>query len=192
MENLILTEGERNSIIPSTPAVRLGANGRGVEAVAAEACASKDAFYIVFIHADTGGRALERGIEDRSLSYCKAMEALCQWPSTRCLVVAPRHETEAWILADPSAITKALGYNGAFTEIGLPEDAKQAEKLPDPKEMLSNALSRARGQRRPNDPERIFPAIAQRQRIDMLRRSASFQSFENSLRLALRDLGAVR
>jgi hypothetical protein len=78
--------------------------------VAREACKAADAFFFIFIHADTGGRDLAAGISARSRSYCEAMRELCGWPATRCIVISPRHETEAWILADAEAITATLGY----------------------------------------------------------------------------------
>ena len=190
MQNLVETEGERHSNIPTGPAVHLGADGRAIDDVANEACAAKDAFHIVFIHADTGGRGLETGIASRSLAYCEAMHACCDWPCRRCVVIAPRHETEAWVLADPDAVMGALGYNGKFQEIGLPSGAGQAERLSDPKVTLLEAVTNVRGKRKQIYIEQIFPAIAQRQRIDMLRKSQSFISFENSLRGALQDLGA--
>ena len=55
MEDLIMRHGIRNSIIPPAPAVTL--QRADVDAAAREACAAKDAFYLVFVHADTGGRA---------------------------------------------------------------------------------------------------------------------------------------
>jgi len=57
MEDIILMHGIRHSTIPHAPAVRLQRDH--VDKVAREACAARDAFYLVFIHADTGGRALE-------------------------------------------------------------------------------------------------------------------------------------
>jgi hypothetical protein len=58
MDDIILRRGTRNVTIPTAPAVRLQ---RGpVAEVAREACAAREAFHLVFIHADTGGRNLGR------------------------------------------------------------------------------------------------------------------------------------
>lgn len=192
MEAIIIAEAIGHSDIPTTPAIKLGKGGRSVDNVAAEICASKDAFEIVFIHADTGGRALEKQIDNRSVSYCQKAYDLCNWPPVRCITVAPRHETEAWILADPTAIVEALGYNGDPSNLGLPTDASAAERLPDPKATLAAAMKKTSGNRRRTIKiDQLFPAIAQRQSFPALRRSKSFLEFEKCLRSCLSDLGCI-
>jgi hypothetical protein len=189
MDEIILTDGIRHATIPATPAVIL--KRADVLAVATEACSSREAFHLVFIHADTGGRALEQGLADRSLAYCEAMHALCGLNPTRCITIAPRHETEAWILCDPSAVTGALGYNGDPADIGLPINAAAAEGLADPKSALHVAMRGVRGRRRPENPATLYPAIAQRQGFGALRASQSFGAFETELRAALASLGCI-
>ena len=120
IRDLIASEGYDPIEVPDVPAVKLGAHSRDVEKVAAEACAFQSAYDVVFIHSDTGGRGLERGLADRAAAYCIAMATLCSWPSDRCVTITPRHETEAWLLADSSAVTAALGYKGDPGELGLP------------------------------------------------------------------------
>ena len=119
MEDIVAREGIRTVDIPQVPAIRLGSRGRGVGEVAVEACESRQAFELVFIHGDTGGRALEAKVAARSENYCDRMSHLCAWPPERCLAITPRHETEAWILADPLAVLSALGYRGRSSDIGL-------------------------------------------------------------------------
>jgi hypothetical protein len=119
------------------------------------------------------------------------MHALCSWPPVRCIVIAPRHETEAWILADPQAVTAAFGYLGSPDSIGLPLDADQAERLGDPKAVLAAAMVEVRGRHRRLDIRQIVPAIAQRQSFVNLRRAKSFAAFEATLLAALTDLGCI-
>ena len=120
------------------------------------------------------------------------MNALCEWLPARCITVTPRHETEAWILADPSAVTDALGYRGSHIAIGLPANAAEAERLVDPKATLASAINRVVGnRRRRSGVDKLFPAIARQQDFQMLRRSKSFQAFERRLRVALVSLGCV-
>lgn len=162
-----------------------------MEEVAKEACGARAAFHFVFIHADTGGRGLENGLEQRSTPYCEAMYTVCNWPPVRCITVSPRHETEAWMLADPQAVTAALGYLGTPASIGLPANAHQAERLGDAKATLTQAMAHVRGRRRHLDIKQIVPAIAQRQSLAKLRHAGSFTVFEANLLAALADLGAI-
>jgi hypothetical protein len=189
MEDIIVTRGTRHATIPPGPAIRLKRDA--VDVVAREACKAKDAFHLVFIHADTGGRGVETALEERSKRYCEAMHAICEWPTVRCITIAPRHETEAWVLADPDAVTAALGYVGVPGSIGLPANAVEAERLVDPKAVLAAAVNQVRRRRRPFSAKQIFPAIAQRQSLARLRVAASFAAFEGGLLAALADLRCV-
>lgn len=192
IRDLVAREGDDLVEVPDVPAVKLGTGGRSIEKVAIEACSFRDAYEVIFIHADTGGRGLERGLARRADAYCAALLECCNWPNDRCITITPRHETEAWLLADGFAVTKALGYNGHPTEIGLPEDARAAERLSDPKQVLAAAVEAVAGRRRRQSVGNMFPAIAQRQELAMLRRSASFTQFETRLRGCLRSVGCIR
>jgi hypothetical protein len=191
IENLLITEGIRNSSVTTAPTVELGAKGRSVELVAAEACAARDAFHFVIIHADTGGRSQAEGLAERSMSYCEAMHVCCEWSQDRCIVMTPSHEMEAWVLADPLAITDAYGFKGNPESLGLPSTPRQAEKLVDPKATLAEVIRTIRGRRSPDRMDQLLPAIAQRQSIDALRKSVSFSNFESRLRRGLADLGCL-
>ena len=56
MEAIVMTQGTRHADIAAAPAVRL--RRREVDKVAHEACAAREAFHLIFIHGDTGGRGL--------------------------------------------------------------------------------------------------------------------------------------
>ena len=68
MEVIVAQDGIRQSDIPQAPSIILGKAGRSLDEVAAELCEAKEAFQLVFIHADTGGRGLEAGLAARSTS----------------------------------------------------------------------------------------------------------------------------
>lgn len=174
--------------VPDAPAVKIGLHHRAVDKVAEEACSSRAAFDILFVHADTGGRGSEKTLPSRSEAYCTAIHNLCDRSLERCVTITPRHETEAWLLADASAVTGALGYSGLPEEIGLPNDARIAEQVADPKLVLTEAINAIVGRRRRPRIENVFPAIAQRQQLALLRRSPSFAQFEQRLRTCLRNL----
>ena len=189
MEEIILAGGTRHATIPPAPAIRF--HRSTTERVAREACAARDAFHLLFIHADTGGRAMRAGLGERSDAYCAAMQALCEWPPARCITILPEHETEAWILADPEAVLAALGFNGSPAAIGLPANARDAERLVDPKAALEAAANAARGRRRRAHAAQLGPAIAARQSLVHLRQAKSFAAFEGRLCAALADIGCL-
>jgi hypothetical protein len=191
IRELIATDGLVLADIPDSPAVRLGEKGRDVVSIAGEACKSRDAFNLVFIHADTGGRGLERDLHHRSDAYCVAMSNLCGLPRDHCVSLTPKHETEAWLLADREAVAAALGVRGRINALGLPVDAAAAERIEDPKAVLANTIALVAGRRRGQRVDTLFPAIAQRQDFARLRRSQSFKAFEERLRSSLRVLGFI-
>lgn len=191
VNSIILQEGARNVDVAEQPTLRLGRSGREVASVARELCSARDAVHLVFVHADTGGRAQEAGLEARSIAYCRSMNDECNWPCDRCIIVAPRHETEAWTMLDHNAIADALGYRGDLYDRGLPRTAREIEGLNDPKITLGTIISNVRGRRRSDQAVDLYPAIGGRQNIETLRTAPSFNAFENQLRIALRGLGCI-
>ena len=190
IESIILRDGRLPVDIPARPSLHFGKKDRSVNAVAAEACAGREAFHLVFVHADTGGRGQQTRLKDRSGAYCRRMHELCELPPERCVLLTPAPMTESWALADPEAVLDTLGYRGAPSDLDLPGDAARAEAHRDPKACLDAALRSVRGARRSRG-ETLLPAIAQRQSMDALRRSTSFQGFERNLLTGLRALGVV-
>lgn len=188
----IAARESRRTIDLSQTVIRLSAGARDVDRVSAEICKGMEnppPFHIVFIHADTGGRAVERTLAQRSAAFCEAAQHACGWPCDRCVIVAPRHETEAWVIADPDAVAATLGVTRP-ERLRLPADARAAERLADPKARLEQALSLvSRGRRR--RVEDLYPSIAQRQDLAKLRVSESFAAFEQGLRTALRSYGLL-
>ncbi len=191
VRDLILREGTSLVEVADLPAVKVGAKDRWIDAVAREACDFSKAFDVIFVHADAGGRGLEQGLSRRADAYCGALSERCNWPSDRCVTITPRHETEAWLLADGAAVTDALGYRGDPTDVGLPANAREAERLVDPKNTLSTAVGIISGRRKRPNIYTIFPAVAQRQRLHALRQSSSFLDLENSIRTCLRSLQLI-
>lgn len=189
MEDIIL-KGTKFPNISTEPNIRLRRGS--AEHFAREACDAQDAFHLVFIHADTGGRAQEATLADRTTAYQEALHRCCDWPLARCVIVTPRHETEAWVLADANAICDALGYRGNPQAIGLPATAAEAERMVDPKATIRDAIGAVRrGRRTGSDASSIFAAVAQRQELNQLRGSASFRRFEACLTAGLQDIGAL-
>jgi hypothetical protein len=190
MEVIALADGQQEIVVPPAP-VGPPSLPRELDRFTNEACALKDAVHLLFVHADTGGRGLARGLRARSCAYCEAVAKECEWPPERCVVLTPRHETESWVLADPAAVCQTLGYAGSPEELGLPADAAAAERLADPKAALEEALARVRGRRGSQSVQVVLPALAQAQSLEALRTSPSFQEFERGLRVAMASLGCI-
>ena len=145
IESTVLKVGKTPVDVPERPSLRLGRRGRSVDAVAREACDGREAFHVVFVHADTGGRGQQAKLPERSTAYCKRMHEECELRPERCVLLRPASMMESWALADPEAVLGTLGYRGAPAELGLPAGAEQAEAHPDPKGCLDSALRAVRG-----------------------------------------------
>ena len=75
LRDMIACEGNTLADVPDNAVVRLGHRSRQVETVAQEICHYREAFDLVFIHADTGGRDVERGNGSLVLGGAKEREA---------------------------------------------------------------------------------------------------------------------
>ncbi len=191
IDTLILSEGCIQVDVAEQP-IELDIPRGSIERVAKAACDSREEFHLFFVHTDTGGRALEAQVESRGKEICQEMYRICQWPCERCVVIAPRHETEAWILLDSPAVAQALGFNGNLAAHGMPTTANECEGLVDPKAKLNSVIRSIRGRRRGiNRATDLYPAIAARQTISIMRQAASFRAFEDDVRAALRSLGCL-
>lgn len=191
LDTILLMEGSHYVTVPETPALTFGLLSRDIEHVAEEMCQGKEAYHLVFIHADTGGRALAAGIRSRREAYAEAASTLCNLPQEGVVFVSPRHETEAWALAEPDAICRALGYRGDIDDLNLPRSGREADRIVDPKAVLERAACwmSGRSYRRISG---LLTSIAQEQSIEALQTSPSFQRFESNVRAALIAYGFLR
>ena len=192
LSDILGSRGERPFQIPATPAVYILRNGRDIGEVAQEICDERDAFHLLFLHADTGGRELEERIHDRREAFIKSAGQRCGWPEDRVALLSPRHEMEAWALADGNAVCRALGFQGQASKVGLPQTAAAAERLVDPKRKLEEVVRQISGRRVKDVANKVLPLIAQEQDLDLLRGSDSFQRFEASLSTCLVSLGCIK
>jgi len=191
MEELTQQFGKRAVTIPINPAVDLGVFGRNPDRVAQEVESNASSFHLLFLHLDVGGRAQEATLPRRIEEYVSAIRQRCDWREDRCIIVAPRHETEAWVMADPKSVCDALGYRGPLDPLGLPVSAADAERLPDPKAVLERAVSTVSGRRARRGGSQIFSRIAQIQPLAELRGSQTYRRFEENLKVGLSSLGCL-
>lgn len=186
LEEILRTRGRRPYDVALAPSVEFSRYSREFEVAAQKICEREQEFHILFLHADTGGRALENQIHNRRESLVRLCTELCQLNERRFVFLSPKKELEAWALSDPKAIATALGVRQLVDE-RLPASAVQAERLDDPKALLHALVS---AQTRRGSPQ-ILVRIAQEHDLAVLRRLPSFKAFEESLCNALTDMGCL-
>jgi hypothetical protein len=137
---------------------------------------------LLFIHGDGAGSP-DRA---RAQTVQPAIEQILRTPSApRCVGVVPKHETEAWMLADRAALGKALGVDPE--KLSEFPALDEVERLNDPKQRIASIRSAVRrGNRRLPllDSRQIGEAV----NLDLLRRLDAFKQFENELICALHDM----
>ena len=174
--------------IPDAPVDVFGRQSRAFALAALEICRAKDAFFLLFVHGDTGGAAQERTLAQRTCALCEAVDAECGFQKDRCILITPRRETETWCISDKDALRAALGVGQNFDLSAVPDRAADLERLEDPKKVANDLVSGigGRGKAAHRFP---FSVIAQEQRIDRLDRLPSFTAFKAQVRNALETLG---
>lgn len=139
--------------------------------------------HILFIHRDA-----EK--QDPLLRYDQIGKAVALLSAPHAKVphvcVVPVHMTEAWLLADKSAIRKAAGRPNGTEPLDLPK-LNRLESLPDPKATLHELLRSAsgrKGRRRSSFDVREAAALVPEfiASFDPLRRLSAFARLEADLR----------
>ena len=192
INDILLARARRPVDVASFPSLEFGARGKSLEEIAREICEGQEAFHLLFSHADTGGRSQEVSAVDRAMAYARAASDLCGFETEKCFPILPRKEMESWALADSGAVSTALGYKGNPSDLGLPTSAQAAERLPDPKLTLHQAISSVKKRVRPRDSARLLASVAQIQSLSVLRGCRSFGEFEASLIGRLDSEGFLR
>ncbi|WP_447895244.1 hypothetical protein [Vreelandella sp. GE22] len=178
------------STIPDYPVHEFGIPRDNFDDLAVQICAGSESFTLFFIHGDTGGRKLASKISDRTCSLCEKIEETCAFPKNRCIVVTPNRETEAWTLADRSAIRTVFGLSNDKKLSKLPKNPKDVESITDPKIPIQDFLNELSTRKtRKNSKRWPFERIAQEQSVDLLLEVPSFKSFYVNVTMALKELG---
>jgi hypothetical protein len=91
---------------------------------------------VLFVHRDAEAQPADLRREEISNTLL--------WAAVRHIPVVPVRMTEAWLLADEHAIRSAAGNPNGMENLNLPE-LLRLEALPDPKQVLYEALITASG-----------------------------------------------
>ncbi|PTM75889.1 uncharacterized protein DUF4276 [Cereibacter johrii] len=175
--------------VPELPAHIFGIPRLDLDRIASRVCEGRDAFHILFVHGDTGGRALADQLPNRTCALCRRIEENCGFPRSRCVVAAPNREIEAWTLADISALRRVFGLSANASVRSLPTAPTEVESLRDPKRVTQDFLQSIQRGTRNRKTRWPFELIAQEQEINLLLQVPSFARFSAALRDALRGLG---
>ena len=94
-------------------------------------------FSLIFFHHDQGTRA------DRvEAEWLRPLRTLWGDRAERLVAVVPVRETEAWLLADGDALRGALGVQWTDAQMRLPQNARDVERVGDPKKILNDVMRR--------------------------------------------------
>ncbi len=177
------------AMVPDFPVDVFGVDCRDLDTAAVKICTASEAFQLLFVHGDTGSPAQEQHLENRTCALCGRVESRCGILRDRCVVVAPRQETEAWCLVDKAAIRSAYGVGNGFDLSFIPDAANVIESIQDPKDVLRQIHNSLPGGRRRKNPPIPYANLGQIQDLSRLMLLPSFKSFELRLIAALRTLG---
>ncbi len=163
-----------------------------VERIVLAAREARNAWRILFIHADGAGDPERKRKEQAQ----PAIDRLHQEHADARLGVAviPVRETEAWAIIDGDALRSVLGTTLSDEALGLPSSAGVAEGAPDPKALLNTAFNATRpaGLRRRRGVSPMLNALGEQVSLPRLRELAAFSLLEHELRQALRQLSIVK
>lgn len=165
------------------------AQNRSLEEIRDALARDIDKLHLVFLHADGGGQP-DRARRDRVTPIVDSFRERVDAGQLGCVAIVPVHETEAWALADETALREVLVTRRSADELGIPP-ITAIEGLDGPKVVLDRICLNARGGRRRHRPDRPYDQLGDRVTLDRLRRLAAFRAFEEELAAALRRLRVI-
>ena len=176
---------EVSDVLDLQPLPDTHGQSRGQRIVAA-ALEARDAWSILFIHADADGDQ-GRAIQERVEPARTLLQA--EW-GAHSVAVVPVRMTEAWVLADFQALKSSFGTTMSEQELGLADAvAHGPDRLTDPKATLEAAFRASLGKRRSRSVATYFGLIGETASFVELRKLDAYRRMEAELRQALRTLG---
>ncbi|MGJ3263397.1 MAG: hypothetical protein ACFE0R_09190 [Salinarimonas sp.] len=189
----LVGRGGTQSVIVSEPVVRL--DGRSAEERARSACGVEREIDVFVVHGDAS-RTARANVERLVVAELRGRAStLCGLPAARFVGLLPVREMEAGALADADAIAQACGYASWPADKAPSWDPGDAERIPDPKRALDDAIGTLLGQRRRRRSvaaAAYLNCIGETARLDRLRRLDSYARFASDLRDAFDLLGLLR
>lgn len=155
-------------------------------------------YHVLFVHADADDATAESAYLERiepGLSMVQSAYGDGVLVCHHLVPVIPVQMVEAWLLADAEALCAMVGITLVKAASHLPR-AHEVEGLSDPKARLIDIIRLAQAQR-PRHRRRIvigeyYEPLANRVRLEELRRLPSYQKLEADLEEMLRQLGFIQ
>jgi hypothetical protein len=186
---LLISANGPVATVPDNPVEVFGIPKDKLDSIAELICAGKEAFHLVFVHGDLGGRGISSTVDSRTCALCDKISERCDFQRERCILAVPNREIEAWTLADPLAIRAAFGFPADRDLPHIPTKPHHVESLPDPKVTRDDFLKAISAGRRRALARWPYESIAQEQDIARLLSVPSFAVLADATKNALRGLG---
>lgn len=164
--------------------------GRDNAARAAALCREKDVAHLFVIHCDGRSRRRAEVIANMHDPIRAHASRLCAFDARRVIDLVPSPELEGWLLADPDAIARAVGFARRPPSTSFVCDRVEVETLTDAKRSFDEAVRILIGVRSRAAP--YLEQIASEIDLAALAGLASFRHFQASLREGLDSVGAFR
>lgn len=160
--------------------------------IAHAALSAKEAWRILFIHADSDGNAQDARTQ-RIEPALKQLEAEKSIQGIGVAVI-PIREMEAWAIADGDTIRSVFGTLLDNRALGLPSSNRSVEQVANPKSVLQSAFNATRpsSRRMRQGTSPYLSMIGEQISLSALRTVPSFQSLDDELRAALQRLQIIR
>lgn len=158
-----------------------------------KAAEAANGMHLLVYHLDADGPA-ERVAETRANRFDPGLQRVNAAGATACpdvIPVIPVHTLEAWLLADPEALAKAVGTGIGHDKLGLPDHPHQVEADPKPKETLQRAVDLActgRSNRRSAQSSHYYARLGETISLDRLDKVPAYAEFKRALDEVLKTL----
>lgn len=151
-------------------------------------------FQIICIHCDADDHSEDNVLKTKITPTIDGINSSSEDCCKNIVAVIPIYMTEAWMLANPTLLSKRIDSSMSVSDLGLPK-ISQVETITDPKQTIINAIniSEKQGRRRSKklSISQLYSPISKELNLEDLRNLKSFQVFEKRCREALVKIGYI-
>ena len=151
-------------------------------------------FHLLFVHSD-GWNDPDRVREEQTCPGMREVAELAADDVYEGIAVVPVRETEAWALCDGDALRAAFQTTLADEDLYVPQRARDAERLLDPKATLELAYTNVlggSGRKRGRTSASFLTLIAETIDLGTLRELPSFKRLHDDMETALKNMHVLR